>query len=78
MRLSNLPKKKNIHKNLQLAFKGVPGILKIVPAVSGNEKTRDPVCKGFGFVYLRSEEDANRYDSIYLDKMLICVIFLHV
>ncbi|KAL3654118.1 hypothetical protein CASFOL_003799 [Castilleja foliolosa] len=41
----NLPKKKNIHKDLRLSFQCVCGILNIVPVVSGNEKTRDPVCK---------------------------------
>ena len=56
----NLPKKKNIHRDLQLAFKGVPGIVNIIPAVSGNKKTRDPVCKGFAFVDLKTENDVNR------------------
>ena len=58
--MANLPKKKNIHRDLQLAFKGVPGIVNIIPAVSGNKKTRDPVCKGFAFVDLKTENDVNR------------------
>lgn len=61
VRLVNLPKKKNIQRDLQLAFKGVPGVVNIAPAVSGNKKTRDPICKGFAFVDLKSEEDANRF-----------------
>ena len=57
--LANLPKKKNIHRDLRLAFDGVPGIVNIIPAVSGNKKTKDPVCKGFAFVDLKTEDDAN-------------------
>ncbi|KAK9277083.1 hypothetical protein L1049_006622 [Liquidambar formosana] len=64
VRLLNLPKKKNIHRDLQSAFKGVPGIVNIAPAVSGNKKTRHPVCKGFAFVDLKSEQDANRFIQI--------------
>lgn len=61
VRLINLPKKKNIHRDLQAAFKPFTGIINIIPAVSGNEKTREPVCKGFAFVDFKSEKDANRY-----------------
>ncbi|XP_076898034.1 uncharacterized protein LOC143551503 [Bidens hawaiensis] len=64
MRLINLPKKKNIHRDLQAAFKPFTGIINIIPAVSGNEKTRDPVCKGFAFVDFKSEKDANRFVDI--------------
>lgn len=60
VRLVNLPKKKNVHRDLRLAFKGVPGIVDVIPAVSGNKKTRDPICKGYAFIYLKTEEDANR------------------
>lgn len=60
VRLVNLPKKKNIHRDLKLAFKGVPGMLDIAPVVSGNEKTRDPVCKGFAFMDFKSQDDAQR------------------
>ncbi|OVA11276.1 hypothetical protein BVC80_1583g28 [Macleaya cordata] len=65
VRVANLPKKKNIHRDLQLAFKGFPGIINISPAVSGNKKTREPICKGFAFVYLRSEDVANRFVQTY-------------
>lgn len=61
VRMVNLPKKKNIHRDLRLAFKGVDGITGIHPAVSGNQKTRDPICMGFAFVYFKSEEHAMRY-----------------
>lgn len=61
MRVVNLPKKKNVHRDLMSAFKGVPGIITINPVVSGNKKTRDPICKGCAFIYFKSEEEANRY-----------------
>ncbi|XP_062223394.1 uncharacterized protein LOC133922195 isoform X2 [Phragmites australis] len=62
VRLWNLPKKKNIHKDLKQAFKGFPGLLSINPAVSANKKTRDPICKGFAYLKLESEEAATRYE----------------
>lgn len=65
VRLLSLPKKKNVHRDLQAAFKGVPSIINITPAVSGNKKTREPVCKGFAFVDLKSEDDANRFIQIF-------------
>lgn len=58
--LVNLPKKKNIHKDLKSALQGIPGITNIVPAVTGNKKTRDPICKGFAYVDFKREEDAVR------------------
>ncbi|KAI3817573.1 hypothetical protein L1987_11368 [Smallanthus sonchifolius] len=64
VRLVNLPKKKNIHRDLQAAFKPFTGITNIIPAVTGNEKTRDPVCKGFAFVDFKSEKEANRFFDI--------------
>ncbi|KAK2985328.1 hypothetical protein RJ640_029472 [Escallonia rubra] len=65
VRLVNLPKKKNIHRDLQLAFKGVPGILNIIPAVLGNKKTREPICKGIAFVDFKFEDEANRFVEIF-------------
>jgi hypothetical protein len=61
VRIWNLPKKENIHKDLKQAFKGFPGLLNINPAVSANKKTRDPVCKGFAFLKMESVEAATRY-----------------
>ncbi|KAI3733556.1 hypothetical protein L6452_12999 [Arctium lappa] len=65
VRLVHLPKKKNIHRDLQAAFKPFSGITNIIPAVSGNEKTREPVCKGFAFVDFKSEKDANRFVDMF-------------
>ena len=61
VRVWNLPKKKNIHKDLKQAFNGFPGLLSIDPAVSANKKTRDPICKGFAYLKLESTEAATRY-----------------
>ncbi|KAI3889896.1 hypothetical protein MKX03_017819 [Papaver bracteatum] len=63
VRLSNLPRKKNIQRDLQSAFKGFVGIVSVSPAVSGSKKTREPICKGFVFVYFTSKEAANRCSS---------------
>lgn len=61
VRVINLPKKKNVHRDLSTAFEGVPGLISINPAVLGKKKTRDPICKGFAFVDFKSEEHATRY-----------------
>ncbi|KZV26486.1 hypothetical protein F511_12158, partial [Dorcoceras hygrometricum] len=61
VRMVNLPKKKNIHRDLRLAFEAVPGIQNIEPVVSGNEKTRDPVCKGLAFMDFKYKDQAERF-----------------
>ncbi|KAL5208575.1 hypothetical protein ABZP36_033010 [Zizania latifolia] len=68
VRVWNLPKKKNIHKDLKLAFKGFPGLINFEPAVSANKKTRDPVCKGFAFLKMESVESATRFVELYSQK----------
>ncbi|KAG1326641.1 putative RNA-binding motif, single-stranded-interacting protein 1 [Cocos nucifera] len=83
VRMWNLPRKKNIHRDLLLAFKGFSGIVNISPAVSGNQKTRDPICKGFAFFDFESEEAANRFVQKYsnthvlfgkVQKQITCVV----
>ncbi|KAG2702134.1 hypothetical protein I3760_06G076100 [Carya illinoinensis] len=71
VRVVNLPKKRNIDRDLKSAFRGTPGLLNIIPAVSGNRKTRDPVCKGFAFVDFRSEEDATRFVQIFSSQSIM-------
>jgi len=68
VRIWNLPKKKNIHKDLNLAFKRFPGLVAINPANSGTKKTRDPVCKGFAFVKFESADAATRFVELYSSK----------
>ncbi|KAG6532139.1 hypothetical protein ZIOFF_005977 [Zingiber officinale] len=70
VRIWNLPRKKNIHRDLHHAFRGFPGLVSISPAVIGNEKTREPVCRGFAFVCLASKEAANRFVQAYSRKTL--------
>ncbi|PIA62188.1 hypothetical protein AQUCO_00200293v1 [Aquilegia coerulea] len=70
VRVGNLPKKKNIRRDLQLVFKGFPAIINISPANSGNKKTRDPICKGFAFVDFGSMEAANRFVQTYSKKSI--------
>ncbi|XP_020217355.1 uncharacterized protein LOC109800857 [Cajanus cajan] len=70
VRLVNLPKKKNIHKDLKSALQGIPGIINIVPAVTGNKKTRDPICKGFAFVDFKHEKDAARFVELYTGQTI--------
>ncbi|KAH7660132.1 Nucleotide-binding alpha-beta plait domain-containing protein [Dioscorea alata] len=71
VRVWNLPRKKNIHRDLQLAFQGFRGILHISPAVIANQKTRDPVCKGFAFLVLESEHAAKRFVQTYTKQNVI-------
>lgn len=71
VRIGNLPKKKNIVRDLQAAFKGCPGLLHINPVVSGNKKTRDPVCKGLAFLVFESEDSANRFAMKYNGQNII-------
>ncbi|URD72770.1 hypothetical protein MUK42_09380 [Musa troglodytarum] len=65
VRVRNLPRKKNIHRDLQRAFQGFPDLVSISPAVIGNQKTREPICKGFAFVDFASEEAASRFVQVY-------------
>ncbi|XP_057547563.1 uncharacterized protein LOC130826063 isoform X2 [Amaranthus tricolor] len=67
VRINNLPKKKNIYRDLKSAFKGVPGMINISPVNSGNKKTRDPVCKGLAFVDFMSVKDANSFEGLPYD-----------
>ncbi|GAB4839848.1 hypothetical protein Ancab_020558 [Ancistrocladus abbreviatus] len=71
VRVNHLPRKKNIHRDLTSAFKGVPGIVGISPSVSGNKKTKDPICTGLAFVDFKSVEDANRFIHMFSGKKLV-------
>ncbi|XP_031477539.1 uncharacterized protein LOC116248725 [Nymphaea colorata] len=71
IRVGNLPKKKNIHRDLRSAFKGFPGLLNISPAVTGNKTTRDPICKGFAFLDFESDATADRFLEIYSGQTVV-------
>ncbi|PRQ41214.1 putative nucleotide-binding alpha-beta plait domain-containing protein [Rosa chinensis] len=70
VRVTNLPKKKNVHRDLTAAFKLVPGLLSINPAVTGNKKTKDPICKGFAFVHFKTEKDAARFVETFSSQSI--------
>ncbi|CAI9092843.1 OLC1v1028185C2 [Oldenlandia corymbosa var. corymbosa] len=70
VRLFNLPKKKNIHKDLDSAFKGVAGILQIAPVVSGNKKTREPICKGLAYIDFRTGTEAHRFVQMFTGQSI--------
>ncbi|KAL0305027.1 UNVERIFIED_CONTAM: hypothetical protein Sangu_3055300 [Sesamum angustifolium] len=53
-----------------MAFKEVPGILNIVPVVSGNEKTRDPVCRGLAFIDFKYQDEAQRFVQNFTGKSI--------
>ncbi|KAJ8548411.1 hypothetical protein K7X08_030880 [Anisodus acutangulus] len=65
VRLANLPKKMNIDKDLRVSFKGFPGIVNIVPVVSGNKKTRNPICKGLAYIDFKSKDEAQRFVKMF-------------
>ncbi|KAF3794666.1 hypothetical protein EJ110_NYTH06921 [Nymphaea thermarum] len=71
IRVGNLPKKKNIHRDLRSSFKGFPGLLNISPAVTGNKTTRDPICKGFAFLDFESDATANRFLELYSGQTVV-------
>ncbi|RAL37686.1 hypothetical protein DM860_000380 [Cuscuta australis] len=70
VRLINLPKKRNVDRDLRSAFKEFPGIVKINPVVSGKAKTRDPTCKGIAFIDFKSEDRAHRFVQTFSGKSI--------
>ncbi|XP_078443776.1 RNA-binding (RRM/RBD/RNP motifs) family protein [Wolffia australiana] len=85
VRIVGLPRKKNVHRDLKLAFSEFPNIINISPAVEGNKKTRDPICKGFAFVDFKSDQAAQKFVETYshqnvlfgkVEKQIICNIVI--
>ncbi|CAA7407696.1 unnamed protein product [Spirodela intermedia] len=71
VRVVGLPRKKNVHRDLKLAFSGFPNIVNISPAVEGNKKTRDPICKGFAFIDFKSGEAAHKFVQTYSRQSML-------
>lgn len=46
VRVSGLPKKRNIERDLRAALRSHNGLLAVTPSLQGSAKTRDPVCTG--------------------------------
>lgn len=63
--VGDLPKKKNIERDLRSAFGHVSGLLEISPSLVGNEKTRDPICKGFGYLIFDKIDHAKSFISSF-------------
>eukprot|EP00249_Psilotum_nudum_P018438 c26804_g1_i2 orf=449-2269(+) len=68
--VSKLPKKKNIERDLRAAFSCVPGLLHIQAIASGNEKTRDPICKGSAFLIFADVGAAESFMRQFADKLI--------
>ncbi|CAI5526683.1 unnamed protein product [Closterium sp. Naga37s-1] len=69
VRVSGLPKKKKITRDLRAAWNGQPGLLKIIPMETGSSSTRDPVCTGSAVVGFTNMAAAQRSSSITHDRV---------
>lgn len=57
--VGNLPRKKNVDRDLWAALRSVGGLLHVRPIVfAQNEKTREPLCKGYAFLTFKTDGDA--------------------
>ncbi|KAG0569160.1 hypothetical protein KC19_6G069600 [Ceratodon purpureus] len=64
--VGNLPRKRKVDRDLRAVFRNAPGLLHIRPIVEPeNEKTRDPMCRGFAFFTFATEDDAYDFVSMY-------------
>ncbi|XP_024537321.1 glutamic acid-rich protein [Selaginella moellendorffii] len=71
VKVTHLPRKKNISKDLRLAYKGVPGLLQIRPNELANNKTREPVCKGSAILTFAKESNALRFMEKFKIRKLL-------
>ncbi|CAI5480334.1 unnamed protein product [Closterium sp. Yama58-4] len=65
VRVSGLPKKKKIGRDLRAAWNGQLGLLKIIPMETGSSSTRDPVCTGSAVVGFKDMAAAQRFIQQY-------------
>ncbi len=57
--VGNLPRKKNVDRDLWAALRSVGGLLHVQPIVfAQSEKTREPLCKGYAFLTFKTDGDA--------------------
>ncbi|CAM6092569.1 unnamed protein product [Calypogeia fissa] len=63
--VGNLPRKRNVDRDLRAAFRSAQGLLHIRPIVDGNEKTREPMCKGLAFLTFASDRQAKDFIQRY-------------
>lgn len=64
--VGNLPRKRKVERDLRAAFRNAAGLLHIRPIVEPeNEKTREPICRGFAFFTFATEDDAYDFVSRY-------------
>ena len=58
--VGNLPKKRNVERDLRAGLKGAEGLIHILPATSGSSKTRDPTCVGHACLTFSTRIQAER------------------
>eukprot|EP00271_Cylindrocystis_brebissonii_P018637 TRINITY_DN538_c0_g3_i1.p1 TRINITY_DN538_c0_g3~~TRINITY_DN538_c0_g3_i1.p1 ORF type:complete len:618 (+),score=193.40 TRINITY_DN538_c0_g3_i1:29-1882(+) len=68
--VGNLPKKRNVERDLQAQLRNVAGLLHVRPVTSGSGKTREPTCVGFAFLTFSNERQATRFVTAYQGKTL--------
>ncbi|KAJ7532718.1 hypothetical protein O6H91_13G016100 [Diphasiastrum complanatum] len=69
--VGNLPRKRNVGRDLRKIFRNVQGLLHIEPIEVGDEKTRHPLCKGFAFLTFANKDDANSFVASWEGKVSI-------
>ncbi|KAG6549656.1 hypothetical protein Mapa_008635 [Marchantia paleacea] len=69
--VGNLPKKRNVERDMRAAIRSVSGLLHIRPVVAGNEKTREPICKGLAFLTFATLDDAEEFIDRYNDESIL-------
>ncbi|CAK9200981.1 unnamed protein product [Sphagnum troendelagicum] len=82
--VGNLPRKKNVDRDLWAALRSVGGLLHVRPIVfAQNEKTREPLCKGYAFLTFKTDGDALDFVAKYhgtnitygrVEKKLACEV----
>ncbi|KAL2629092.1 hypothetical protein R1flu_013778 [Riccia fluitans] len=69
--VKNLPKKRNVDRDLRAALRSVSGLIHVRPVVSGNDKTREPVCKGLAYLTFTTVDDAEDFVDRYNSESIL-------